>query len=211
MLRAGQPSSLSVEDTMKAVAARTGLIVVVVAVIALAGCAPQQSPEPDPRADEELAALLVKLELQTRAVIAGHYVGADDTHREWLAENLLLPAAVADGVFYEVVPQATSGRAWVRMVVDTPRNPNNEGDSVALELLAELREGGSTAERSSGGAVYYAEPIKAAKTCLTCHGAPKGEPDPYFPMYEKDGWEEGQIIGAVVARVAQSGHLASLP
>jgi hypothetical protein len=211
MLRAGQPSSLSVEDTMKAVAARTGLIVVVVAVVALVGCAPQQSPQPDPRADEELAALLVKLELRTRAVIAGHYVGADDDHREWLAENLLLPAAIADGVFHEVVPEATAGRAWVRMVVDAPRNPNNEGDAVALELLAELREGGTVAQRTTAGAVYHAEPIKAAKTCLTCHGTPKGEPDPYFPMYEKDGWEEGQVIGAVVARVGQSGDLASLP
>ena len=40
--------------------------------------------------DQELATLLVKLELRTRAVIAKHYVAADEVQRAWLAENLLL-------------------------------------------------------------------------------------------------------------------------
>ena len=47
--------------------------------------------------------------------------------------------------------------------------------------------------------------IQAAKTCLACHGEPKGSPDPYFPEYSKNGWQEGQTVGAVVARVAHRG------
>lgn len=54
-----------------------------------------------------------------------------------------------------------------------------------FRITAELR-GGTTAD-----AFYYAEPIEA-----------KGAPDAYFPQFKKDGWREGEIIGAVVARVS---------
>lgn len=178
-------------------------VLLVVAAVALAGPAPEPVDEVGRQFDQDLARLLVKLELRTRAVIAKHYVAADDPHREWLARNLLLPAAVADNVFHEVVPDATEGRAWVKMIVDEPRNPNNVGDAVTLALLSELREGEPRAERSTEDAYYYGEPISAAKTCLACHGGPKGEPDPFFPMYEKNGWQEGQVVGAVIARVAK--------
>jgi hypothetical protein len=151
--------------------------------------------------DYELARLLVKLERQTRAVVASHYVEADAAHRDWMAERVLLPAGVADRVFYQVVPETTNGRAWVKMVVDAPRNPHNAGDATAIALLNEIKTGAPYAQRSTPAACYYAEPIKAAKTCLLCHGAPTGEPDPYFPQYKKNGWQEGQIIGAIVARV----------
>ena len=164
-------------------------------------CTDQRERHPCP-CDQELAHLLVKLEKRTRAVIAKHYVASDEAHRDWLAEKVLLPAAVADGVFHEVVPQTTGNRAWVKMVVDKPRNPHNAGDATALELLGEIRDGNRNADRSTTHAYYYAEPIRAAKSCLKCHGAPKGEPDPCFPQYLKNGWLEGQVIGAVVARVA---------
>jgi hypothetical protein len=176
-------------------------VVLVVAAIALAG--PEPADEAGRQFDQDLARLLVKLELRTRAVIAKHYVSADVPHREWLARNLLLPAAVADNVFHEVVPEATEGRAWVKMIVDEPRNPNNVGDDVTLALLNELRAGEPRAERSTEDAYYYGEPISAAKGCLTCHGGPRGEPDPFFPEYEKNGWQEGEVVGAVVARVAR--------
>jgi hypothetical protein len=155
--------------------------------------------------DQELARLLVRLELRTRAVIAKHYAQADPAHRAWLAENLLLPAAVADAVFHEVLPDMTNGRAWVKMVVDHPRNPHNAGDVTAIALFHEVRGKKPYAERSTREAYYYAEPIKAAKTCLLCHGDPKGGADPFFPQYKKNGWQEGEIVGAVVARVAPAG------
>ncbi len=163
----------------------------------------------DKQGDQELAYLLVKLELKTRAVIGGHYTraqstipGVDFIYKRWIAKNTILPAAVADRVFSEVVPGATGGRAWVKMVVENPRNPHNLGDAIALELLDTIQGGNATAERSAAEAYYYAEPIKATSTCLPCHGEPEGAPDPVFPQYEKDGWREGDIIGAVVARVA---------
>lgn len=155
----------------------------------------------DRQHDQELARLLVKLEKQTRAVVARHYVQADKAHRDWMAKKLLLPAAVADKVFHEVVPAATGDRAWVKMIVDNPRNPHNIGDDAALALLEQLKTGSPHAQRHTHDAYYYAEPIRATKTCLLCHGEPKGARDPYFPQYTKNGWEEGEVIGAIVARV----------
>jgi len=152
----------------------------------------------DKSGDEELAYLLVKLEKRTRQVIAGHYgrqqpegAEATATYKGYLIKNLILPAAVADPIFSEVVPEATGGRAWVKMVVPEPRNPNNQGDATALAMLAALRNGGDAVWRTNEGAHYYAEPIVAKAGCLPCHGAPAGEPDVH-----------GEVIGAVVARVA---------
>jgi hypothetical protein len=163
----------------------------------------------DKSGDEELAYLLVKLEKRTRAVIAGHYGriqdgGSDETleYKEALIRNGILPAAVADPIFAETVPKATSGRAWVKMVVPEPRNPNNIGDDVALEILAELKQGAESVWRNAYGAVYYGEPIMTNPGCFTCHGAPAGEPDPYFSQYKKNGWEPGEVVGGVIARVA---------
>lgn len=160
--------------------------------------------------DQELAYLLVKLVLETRREIAGHYTrkqspipGVSKLYQRLLVKNLILPAAVADQIFAETVPHATNGRAWVKMVVDNPRNPHNRGDDVAAGLLAKLRTGMATAEESTSGTYYYAEPIVAKRACLYCHGDPKGAPDPFFPEFTKDGWQEGDIIGAVIARVAR--------
>jgi hypothetical protein len=165
-----------------------------------------QSAPLQPTSDQELAKLLVKLVLRTRAAIAKQYetdrlLGWDRLYKYALAKNAMLPAAVADQVF-QAVPDLTGGRAWVKMVVDNPRNPNNKGDEVALQLLAELRREAKAVERQTNGGYYYAEPIRAKAWCLRCHGEPKGKADPLFPKYTKDGWKDGEIVGAVVARVA---------
>ncbi len=202
------------------------LLAVIVLLIALAGSlasivlSPKTISPPtetratylDKRGDQELAYLLVKLELRTRAVIAQHYTrpqspfpGTDLIYKGWLAKNTILPAAVADQIFSGVVPGVTGGRAWVKMVVDEPRNPRNRGDTTAIEMLRQIQAGAPSAERSSPEAYYYSEPIKANETCLPCHGAPKGEPDPVFPQFKKNGWRAGEIVGAVIARVAPEG------
>jgi len=163
----------------------------------------------DKEGDEELAYLLVRLEKRTRQVIASHYgrsqssaPGADLIYREALAKNGILPAAVAGQVFSDVVPAATGGRAWVKMVVPEPRNPKNLGDATALELLAELRGGAASVERTTDDAVYYGEPIKTTAACLPCHGEPAGTPDPSFPQFQRNGWKVGEVVGGVIARVA---------
>lgn len=165
-----------------------------------------QTASPRSTGDQELAKLLVKLVLRTRSAIAKQYEtdrfpGWDRLYKYALAKNAVLPAAVADQVF-QAVPDLTGGRAWVKMVVDNPRNPNNKGDDIALQLLAELRRDAKAVERRTKDAYYYAEPIRAKAWCLRCHGEPKGEPDPMFPKYTKDGWKDEEVIGAVVARVA---------
>lgn len=163
----------------------------------------------DEKGDKELAYLLVKLEKRTRQVIAGHYgrkqeggPEATKTYKDYLIKNLILPAAVADPIFSEVVPEATGGRAWVKMVVPEPRNPNNRGDSIALVILSELQQGAKSILRTTPEACYYGEPITAKAGCLPCHGTPAGESDPNFPQYKKNGWKAGDIVGGVIARVA---------
>jgi hypothetical protein len=37
---------------------------------------------------------------------------------------------------------------------------------------------------------------------MACHGAPRGKPDPVFSQVSLEEWKTGQVIGAVVARVA---------
>lgn len=205
---------------LKTAALVAGTIVLLSTVILLSGIVlsrPEFAPPPASgqvsyaakHGDQQLAYLLVKLVLKTRTVIAGHFTreqssvpGVDALYARWMAKNRVLPAAVADQVFSEVVPGATGGRAWVKMVVENPRNPHNRGDAVALDLLREVKQGAANAEHSTADAYYYAEPIAAKAWCLRCHGQPAGDPDPMFPQFTKDGWHEGDIIGAVVARVA---------
>ena len=129
------------------------LLIGPIMILTLAGSGDGSKTDPgdkqtylDRSGDEELAYLLVKLEKKTRQVIAGHYgrrqpgePEATATYKNYLIKNRILPAAVADPIFSEVVPGATGGRAWVRMVVPEPRNPNNRGDSTALAMLAELQ------------------------------------------------------------------------
>lgn len=190
-----------------------GVLVAGAMVVAGSGLAAADSSQEQQaaKADQELAQLLVKLEKRTRQVIAEHYSrpqagGSEATseYKQVLIKNRILPAAVADPIFSEVVPSVTGGRAWVKMVVPEPRNPNNRGDAIALELIDELARGTSHVERDTGEAYYYGEPIVAKAGCLVCHGTPAGDPDPYFSQFSKNGWEPGQVVGGVVARVARA-------
>ena len=192
------------------------ILLTVVMIVALAGVQGSSKPSSaskqtyvDKSGDEELAYLLVKLEKRTRQVVAGHYgreqpggPEATTAYKKSLIDNLILPAAVADPIFSEVVPGATGGRAWVKMVVPEPRNPNNKGDATSLAMLAELRGGAKSVWRATADAHYYGEPITAKAGCLPCHGTPAGEPDQFFPQYKKNGWKSGDVVGAVIARVA---------
>lgn len=160
--------------------------------------------------DDELAFLLVKLEKRTRAVIGGHYIrkqegGEKETHeyKNYLIENGILPAAVAGPIFAETVPEATQNRAWVKMVVPSPRNPKNTGDNTALSMVKELQNGNPFVWKTTNDAVYYGEPITVKTVCLPCHGDPAGAPDPYFPEYTKDGWQVNSVIGGVISRVSK--------
>ena len=151
---------------------------------------------------KDLAKLLVRLELQTRAVIAGKFSKAEGDNKNFMIQHKILPAAVANAIFFGVVPQNTNNKAWVKMVVDKPRNPNNKGDTVAIEMIGKLKKGKlEYVEEDLDDAYYYAEPIVATKACLECHGNPKGAQDPHFPEYKLEGWKVDQVIGGVVSKV----------
>jgi hypothetical protein len=196
------------------VAVTVGLAAAVALLVAVhpaadAALVPPAATFTEKHGDQELAYMLVKLELRTRSTMYADYTrrqspvpGVDFIYRRWLAKNAILPAAVADRVYSEVVPGATGGRAWVKMVVQEPRNPHNIPDPTAQVLFEEIRSGAKTAEKQTTEAYYYAEPIKATEACMSCHGAPRGRPDPVFPEYRLEGWKAGTVIGAVVARVA---------
>lgn len=154
--------------------------------------------------EKDLARLLVKLELQTRAVIASKFSKSEGVNKEFMIQHTILPAAVADPIFSRVVPKNTNNRAWVKMVVDKPRNPNNKGDQVAIEMINALKkEKSKQVERDLSDAYYYAEPIIATRACLECHGNPQGAQDPHFPEYKMEGWKVDEVIGGVVSRVTK--------
>ena len=170
------------------------LVLLIPATLLLADSETISKPNADQKSldrsgDEVLAYLLVKLVKKTRAVMSGHYGrmqdgGPDATieYKDVLIRNCILPASVADPIFAETVPEATGGRAWVKMVVPEPRNPNNRGDEIALEMLSELKQGVESTWCHDDDAVYYAEPITTKPGCFTCHGAPAVDPDPLFPQ-----------------------------
>lgn len=90
--------------------------------------------------EKDLAKLLVKLELQTRAIFASKFSKAQGDYKEFMIEHKILPAAVADPIFSRIVPENTDDRAWVRMVVEKPRNLNNKGDEIALQMIDTLKQ-----------------------------------------------------------------------
>ncbi len=46
----------------------------------------------------------------------------------------------------------------------------------------------------------YYDPVTLMPPCLACHGKPKGEPD--MLGFEKDGFDEGDVIGMISVTVA---------
>lgn len=84
------------------------------------------------------------------------------------------------------------------------RNPRNLPDTfekAALERFeAEKRETGHYDEVTEEGKEYvrYMVPVFLAKSCLTCHGDPVGEPD--LAGYKKEGYKEGDLRGAISIR-----------
>jgi hypothetical protein len=78
--------------------------------------------------DQYLAYMLVKLELRTRATIYAPYTrqqslipGVDFLYRRWLAKNGILPAAVADRVYADVVPADRRTGVGKNGCVETPQ------------------------------------------------------------------------------------------
>ena len=82
-----------------------------------------------------------------------------------------------------------------------PRNFNNEPDDYEAEALRAFEADPSVTERYGfakvgGQSVFrYVSVMKVSENCIECHGGPKGEID--VTGYPKEGWEAGDIAGAV--------------
>jgi hypothetical protein len=154
---------------------------------------------------EETAAALSQLVINTRSAVAKHFTQPnkiwwlpDALYRLILARNAVLPAAVVGSAIH---PLNDDGVVVLKMAVREPRNEKNKPDAVETELLAEVLRTGQPASRSTAQHAYHARPIKAVAWCMRCHGLPKGGRDPIFPKFRKEGWSEGEVIGAATARV----------
>lgn len=77
----------------------------------------------------------------------------------------------------------------------SPRNPKNEPTPFELEVLDELKATNAKEKVViEGDKIRYFRPIRLSEECLYCHGAPKGEPDPFGTP--KENWKAGEIHGA---------------
>ena len=89
----------------------------------------------------------------------------------------------------------------IRFTNSTPRNPHNNPDEYEDEALAAFAADPDTTVYS-GFSEYKGEPVfryvsamKVTEHCTECHGKPAGEIDP--TDYPKEGWETGDLAGAV--------------
>lgn len=93
-----------------------------------------------------------------------------------------------------------------------PRNPNNKPDDqeeVALLAIqrSHPRVGDHVVEqRLADNSVRVLLPLFYTRSCLGCHGKPKGETD--ISGYEKEGFKEGDLGGAISVLFPETGKLA---
>jgi hypothetical protein len=154
---------------------------------------------------QQIAEELSQLILNVRGAIATNFTQPnksllpDVVYQHALAQNGVLPAAVAGKAIH---PLNVPGAAFtLKMVVKEPRNKNNVPDAIEAALLEKVVGTQQPAALLTTEAAYHARPIKSADWCLRCHGDPRGDPDPIFPQFKKEGWKSGVIVGIAVAKV----------
>ncbi len=85
-----------------------------------------------------------------------------------------------------------------------PRDPKNRPDDFerrALEKFgndAGLKEYSERTEESGEEFMRYAQPVRVSEDCLTCHGFPVGEKDPFG--YPKEGMKVGDLRAAFAVK-----------
>jgi len=124
----------------------------------------------------------------------------------------ILPAVVSRHTYERV----NTDDAWVKQAVVGARQDVNEAseyEAGMIEMFSaadwDTTQGfGEVAEIDGQRYYRYLKPIVVADGCIACHGSPAGDPDPFFPEYAKDGWETGDVAGAVSAAVLLLGASA---
>lgn len=96
----------------------------------------------------------------------------------------------------------------------SPRLAENTPDAFEAEALLAfeadptLQQYFRRAELPDGSIAFrYLEPLHAEKSCLTCHGDPKGELDK--TDYPKEGMQEGDLAGAISVTVPMAEALVT--
>lgn len=110
--------------------------------------------------------------------------------------------------------------AKFKMVSDNALNSFNRPDAFESAALTHLREtGGNEFFQVSGGQFRYAQPVKAEKSCLQCHGDPAKAPSAVVMQYPPGagqpsgkgyGYQVGQIIGLTSVTIPHKDALAML-
>lgn len=90
-----------------------------------------------------------------------------------------------------------------------PRNPANTPDAFESEAIRafqadpSLREYYKRMTVAGADVIRYAQPVRITEDCLTCHGEPAGEKDPFGRV--KEGFRVGDLSGAFVVTAPASG------
>ena len=91
----------------------------------------------------------------------------------------------------------------------TPRNPKNQADDFerrALEAFqkdSSLREFSERQVEDGKDVMRYAQAVRLTSDCLSCHGDPVGEKDPFG--YAKEGMKVGDLRGAFAVKASTAG------
>lgn len=102
----------------------------------------------------------------------------------------------------------------IRFTNREPRNRHNEPNDYELAALDVFSDGSGTEEyygfdETEDGMVFrYVSAMKVTEHCTECHGKPKGEIDP--TDYPKEGWETGDLAGAVSVVVPTETSFANM-
>lgn len=95
----------------------------------------------------------------------------------------------------------------VRQTMNAPRNPRNAPDPFEAKVLEQFadpqypRHGETIVSEvvDGGKSVRVMLPLYYGKSCLSCHGEPKGEKD--VSGYAKEGRKEGDLGGAISVKL----------
>jgi len=87
------------------------------------------------------------------------------------------------------------------------RNPNNKPDDYEVAAFGRLAIPSSQPEKTriiselvdGGKSARVILPLYYGKSCLTCHGEPKGEQD--ISGYPREGGKEGELGGAISVKI----------
>ncbi len=101
----------------------------------------------------------------------------------------------------------------IRFTRLSPRNLRNSPDEYEKEALERFADG-TTSEQygfsnQDGRSVFrYLSVMKVSENCTECHGGPAGQIDP--TGYPKEGWEVGDVAGAVSVTVPTDWYFSNM-